>query len=247
MALLELQAVSKRYGSAVALHPVTLSVAAGEVIAVVGESGSGKSTMLRLLAALDVPSAGQVRVDGVSVEPGTAPAIRRKLGFLVQGGGLFPHLTAEQNITLVARVLKWPEDKCSQRVETLRALTRLPPEALARYPVQLSGGQIQRVALMRALMLDPGVLLLDEPFGALDPITRYELQAELAEIFATLRKTVVLVTHDLGEAFFFAQRVLVLQAGHVVQEGTPRSLQDSPASAFVEKLLAAHRPAVAGR
>src|SRR5262249_22018916 len=163
------------------------------------------------------------------------------VGYVIQDGGLFPHLTARGNVTLMARYLGWDRARIAARVAGLADLTRFPADGLDRYPHQLSGGQRQRVGLMRALMLDPDALLLDEPLGALDPLVRADLQAELRDIFRRLGKTVVLVTHDLGEAAFFADRVVLLKAGRVVQEGGPGALWPRPGDAFVPRFVQAQR------
>jgi len=159
----------------------------------------------------------------------------------VQGGGLFPHLTGRDNVALVARFLGWPAERIARRVRELSALARLEEDALSRYPGQLSGGQAQRVGLMRALMLEPAVLLLDEPLGALDPLTRADLQRDLEGVFASLGKTVLLVTHDLAEAVFFARHLVLMRDGKVVQEGSLRELLAAPADPFVTRFLRAQR------
>ncbi len=163
------------------------------------------------------------------------------MGYVIQGGGLFPHLTARGNASLMARHLGWPKARIDGRLSELAALTRFPADALERYPIQLSGGQRQRVALMRALMLDPDVLLLDEPFAALDPMVRHRLQSELRDIFRRLAKTVVMVTHDLGEAAFLGDDIVLLDAGRVVQRGSAHDLVERPAGAFVEAFVSAQR------
>jgi osmoprotectant transport system ATP-binding protein len=165
------------------------------------------------------------------------------MGYVIQDGGLFPHLTARANVTVLARHLGWDAARIAARTEELEALTRFPEGGLDRYPGELSGGQRQRVALMRALMLDPDVLLLDEPLGALDPITRHDLQGDLKEIFQTLQKTVLLVTHDVAEAAHFADAVALMLEGRVVQHGTVRDLVEQPADPFVTRFLEAQRPA----
>jgi osmoprotectant transport system ATP-binding protein len=238
----EVLAAVKRYGGATALGPITLSVAEGTTIALIGTSGSGKSTLLRLLNGLVTPDAGEVRFQGAPLAGQDLPALRRRIGYVIQGGGLFPHLDAEGNAALVARHLRWEEPRIARRIDELLELVRLPREALSRFPAQLSGGQAQRVGLMRALMLDPAVLLLDEPLGALDPITRFDLQNDLRDAFARLRKTVVLVTHDLSEAAFFAERAVLLRAGAIVQEGRISELHDAPADPFVARFVRAQRP-----
>jgi osmoprotectant transport system ATP-binding protein len=167
--------------------------------------------------------------------------LRRRMGYVVQSGGLFPHLCARDNVTLAARHLGMPRETMARRLDELRELARLPADALERYPAQLSGGQCQRVSLMRALMLDPAVLLLDEPLGALDPMIRRELQDELRRIFMTLHKTVVLVTHDLEEARFLGDRIVLLDEGRIEQDGTYEDLLERPASSFVERFVNAQR------
>ena len=242
-----LRDVAKRYGDQTALHDLDLDVARGTTLVLIGPSGSGKSTLLRLMAGLDRPTSGEVRFGGRLISDGASAEARRHMGYVVQGGGLFPHLTALENVTVVARYLGWDAARRRARAEELAALVRLPGDLLERYPVQLSGGQAQRVSLMRALMLDPDVLLFDEPLGALDPITRYELQADLREIFGALSRTVVMVTHDLGEAVFFADRIVLLDHGRVVQDGAPSDLIERPADAFVERFVRAQRSPLEGR
>jgi osmoprotectant transport system ATP-binding protein len=239
--MFSLRGVAKRYGPLLALERTDLDVPQGETLVLIGPSGSGKSTLLRLLVGLDWPDEGTVCFGGRELTRRDAAALRRRMGYVVQGGGLFPHLTARDNAALPARVGKWDAGRIEARLEALTALTRFPRDGLARYPAELSGGQRQRVGLMRALMLDPDVLLLDEPLGALDPITRYELQVDLRAIFGGLRKTVVLVTHDLGEAAFFADRIVLLRAGRVVQGGTLDDLLHRPAEPFVSQFISAQR------
>jgi len=236
---IELRDVVKRYG-AEGLGPVSLSVAPGRTVALIGPSGAGKSTLLRLVLGLASPDLGEVRIEGAPLRPGDH-AGRRRFGYVVQGGGLFPHLTAAGNATLVARHLRWAPDRLAARLDELAALTRFPAGALARFPHELSGGQAQRVSLMRALFLEPRILLLDEPLGALDPITRADLQADLRAIFATLGKTVLLVTHDLAEAAFFAHELALLRDGRLVQRGTLDELSSAPADAFVARFVRAQR------
>jgi osmoprotectant transport system ATP-binding protein len=219
---------------------VDLAVPRGETVALIGESGSGKSTLLRLLLGLLAPDAGEVRFGGEPVR-GDDPAFRRRVGYVVQGGALFPHLTAAGNASLVARHLRWRPERIARRLAELAALTRLPPEALSRFPHALSGGQAQRVSLMRALFLDPEVLLLDEPLGALDPLTRADLQLDLRRAFDDLRKTVVFVTHDLAEAAFFSRRLVLLRDGRIVQVGALEDLARAPAEPFVARFVAAQR------
>ncbi len=233
--------VSKVFAGRAALGPLSLNVPAGQTTVLIGPSGCGKSTLLRLLIGLFAPDTGAVYFDGERVTPATARAIRLRVGYVIQDGGLFPHLTARGNVTLMARHLGRPRDAIEARVNELAELTRFPLDGLDRYPHQLSGGQRQRVGLMRALMLNPDALLLDEPLGALDPLVRAELQAELRDIFRALAKTVVMVTHDLGEATFFADRVVLLRDGRIVQEGSPADLWHRAADPFVTRFVQAQR------
>jgi len=233
--------VTLRHDGRPAVEALCLVFATGTVSAVIGSSGSGKSTLLRLLLGLEWPDAGEVRVDGSRLHARDVLAVRRRIGYVIQEGGLFPHLSARDNLALLPRWLGWDAARIDARALELAALTHFPADALVRFPAELSGGQRQRVALMRALMLDPPALLLDEPLGALDPIVRHELQDELAAIFATLDKTVVLVTHDIAEAAFLAPRLILLREGRVVQDGSLDDLRERPADAFVGRFIDAAR------
>jgi osmoprotectant transport system ATP-binding protein len=237
--MIHLAGVSKSFAGAAALHPTTLDFPAGRVTALIGPSGCGKTTLLKTILGLVTPDAGEVRVDGVAVTPATAREVRLKVGYVVQDGGLFPHLTARDNVTLMARQLR--RDNIAARTEELAKLVRLPAGALDRYPAGLSGGQRQRVGLMRALMLDPPALLMDEPMGALDPLVRADLQADLKAIFRDLGKTVVVVTHDLAEAAVLGDLIVLLRDGRVVQAGAMADLDGRPADPFVTRFLRAHR------
>ena len=234
--MFELSQVAVRFGEVVALAPTSLDIATGETLVLLGLSGSGKSTLLRTMAGL-TPYSGDVRFSGKSVRDWRA--LRQRLGYVIQDGGLFPHLTARGNVTLMARELRWNSKRIAARVEELANLTGLEISELDRFPAELSGGQRQRVALMRALMLDPEVLLLDEPLSALDPITRIRLAGELHEIFARLGKTVVIVTHSLGEARFFGGRAMLMREGRIIQQGAIADMERSPAEPFVSEFLAA--------
>jgi osmoprotectant transport system ATP-binding protein len=233
--------VSKRFGDSVAVQGVTLRVGGGEALALVGSSGSGKSTVLRMLTGLEWPDSGSVEVSGEAVTPASIARIRARLGYVIQDGGLFPHLSCRRNITLVAELEGCDPAAVTRRLADLADLVRLDPSILGRFPRELSGGQRQRVALMRALFGDPPVLLLDEPFGALDPIVRRDVGDELFALLRTLGKTVLLVTHDVAEAAALADVIAVLSAGAVVQTGTLAELQRSPATPFVTQFLGAHR------
>ncbi|MDH5672796.1 MAG: ATP-binding cassette domain-containing protein [Myxococcales bacterium] len=239
--MLELRQVHKSFDGVAAIRGVDLEVQARETLALIGESGCGKSTLLRMWVGLVEPDGGDVIFDGEPLDRGNLQALRLRMGYVIQEGGLFPHLSARDNTALMARQLGWPADRIAARVEVLRELTRLPAAALGRYPGELSGGQRQRVSLMRALMLDPDVLLLDEPLGALDPITRSELQRELREIVGQLGKTAVLVTHDLFEADFLGDRVALMREGEIVQQGTLDQLIDKPSEPFVARFIEAQQ------
>lgn len=238
---LELRDVSKRFGSTVALDRVDLRVSSGESVALLGPSGCGKSTLLRTLIGLVRPDSGYVLVDDRPLAPESLAEVRRGIGYVIQEGGLFPHLTAEGNLALAARQVGWSDERIRERLDELLELVRLPGDLLDRWPRELSGGQRQRIALARALMLDPAILLLDEPLGALDPLVRAELQDDLLEIFRRLRKTVVLVTHDLPEAGHFGDRIALFDRGRLVQVGPPEDLRERPADDFVRRFVTAQR------
>ncbi len=236
-----LSGVGKSYGSGIALEDVDLCLEGGATTALIGPSGAGKSTVLRLLIGLEWPDRGEVRFDGEPLRRECLLAQRRRIGYVIQEGGLFPHLTAAANVGLLARTLGWSPARIDARSRELADLCQLPDDALQRYPVELSGGQRQRVGLIRALMLDPPVLLLDEPLGALDPVVRHELQEQMRAIFAALDKTVVLVTHDVAEAAFLADTLVLLRAGRIVQQGSAKRLLDAPSEPFVREFLSAQR------
>jgi osmoprotectant transport system ATP-binding protein len=236
-----LEQVSKRYGAVVALDGVDLAFAHGSTTALIGSSGSGKSTVLRLLLGLDWPDHGVVKTDGHVLERIHVLQLRQRVGYVIQDGGLFPHLTGLGNLALQPRYLGWDMKRIRLRAEELAELTHLPHDVLSRYPAELSGGQRQRVALMRGLMLNPDALLLDEPLGALDPVVRHELQDELKRIFDQLGKTVIVVTHDLAEAAWFAERLVLINDGVVVQDGRLDDFRQRPANDFVRRFVAAQR------
>lgn len=236
-----LRQVCKRFGASVALDSVDTELSAGRVTALIGPSGSGKSTLLRLLLGLEWPDSGTVLFDGAPLRRDNLVDHRRRIGYVIQEGGLFPHLTAIGNIGLLAETLGWPRSRVADRAGELARLCQLPDDALQRYPAELSGGQRQRVGLIRALMLDPAVLLLDEPLGALDPLIRFDLQNELKALIGALGKTVVLVTHDIAEAVYLADELVLLHQGRLVQQGTPQQFLSAPSTPFVARFLAAQR------
>ncbi len=239
--VIELDGVTKRYGDTKVLENVDLGFASGQTTVLIGPSGCGKSTLLRLVVGLVEADAGEVRFEGEILSPCNIQQLRRRMGYVIQEGGLFPHLTAAGNTTLMARRTGMTDAQIRERLHALAELTQLPTETLDRYPAELSGGQRQRVSLLRALMLDPDVLLMDEPLGALDPMIRAELQEQLREIFVQLDKTVVLVTHDLDEAAYFADRVVLLRAGRIEQQGRVTELLNEPKSEFVTAFVQAQR------
>ena len=239
--MLRLVDIAKSFGIRVVLRPMSMEIPDGKTTALLGPSGCGKSTLLRVVAGLIPPNQGQVFFDGESVTQQNVQKLRQKMGFVLQDGGLFPHLTAQGNAGLLARHLGWEISRVNARVKELADLTRLPHDVLNRFPHQMSGGQRQRVGIMRALMLDPEVMLLDEPMGALDPLVRYDLQNDLKEIFRSLQKTVILVTHDLGEADFLGDDVVLLKDGRIVQQGTLEDLANRPADQFVTDFIRAQR------
>ena len=239
--MIEIKGVSKAYGQTAALQSIDLTIPAGQTTVFIGQSGCGKSTILRLIIGLIQADSGSVCFEGIRVTPEVVISLRRKMGYVIQEGGLFPHLTAYDNVALMARYLGWSDERIKERLNELAELSHFPSEGLERFPVQLSGGQQQRVSLMRALMLDPDVLLLDEPLGSLDPMIRADLQVDLKRIFQTLGKTVVLVTHDIAEAGFFGDVITLLRDGRVLQKGTLEDFIQSPADAFVTRFINAQR------
>ncbi len=242
MAAVHLEGVGKSFDGRVVLRPTTLAIPKGGRVALIGPSGSGKSTLLRMIIGLVVPDEGKVTVGDLRVTSASAREVRARVGWMPQDGGLFPHLTAEENVTLLARLRGEPKERSSKRIDELAEMVRVSRELLLRHPRRLSGGERQRVALMRALFLDPEVLLLDEPLGALDPLVRARLQDDLREVFDRLGKTVVLVTHDLVEAALLTPDIAVVFGGTIVQRGSMRELHDRPLHPFVKDLLAAQRP-----
>jgi osmoprotectant transport system ATP-binding protein len=240
-ALVELFDVSKRYNNAIALHPTNLSIGRGKITVLIGPSGCGKSTLLRLIVRLIEPTAGSIEFDGQAITSKNINALRRRIGYVIQDGGLFPHLTARANVGLMARHIGKPPDEMQNRLSELCELTRFSETLLPRYPLELSGGQRQRVSLMRALMLSPELLLLDEPLGALDPLVRVSLQRDLKEIFARLDQTVLFVTHDLAEAIYFGDQIVLLNEGRIVQQGSVTDLREKPADPFVSEFINAQR------
>jgi osmoprotectant transport system ATP-binding protein len=240
--MIELKEVSKRYGDRLALKPTSLQFQPAKTTALIGQSGCGKSTMLRLIMGLIKPTAGEILIEGEPVRDWIQT--RRTMGYVVQDGGLFPHLTAERNVSLMANHIGWPLEKTSARVRELAQLTRFPEDGLSRFPAELSGGQKQRLSLMRALMLEPKVLLLDEPLAALDPMVRSALQTDLKEIFQRLNQTVIFVTHDMAEAGYLGDEIVLMNEGEIVQKGSLADLRERPTKEFVSQFISAQRSLV---
>jgi osmoprotectant transport system ATP-binding protein len=240
-ALIRLADVSKHYGDATALHPTNLSIERGKTTVLIGPSGCGKSTLLRLIIGLIEPDSGSIEFDGATLTADNIAALRRRIGYVIQEGGLFPHLSARANVVLMARHVGKSQEEMHGRLSELCELARFSDRLLPRYPVELSGGQRQRVSLMRALMLSPQLLLLDEPLGALDPLVRAALQKDLKEIFARLQQTVLFVTHDLAEAIYFGDEIVLMNEGRIVQKGSVTDLREKPAEPFVLEFINAQR------
>jgi osmoprotectant transport system ATP-binding protein len=240
--MIRFEEVSKRYGETRAVDRLSLEVPEGEVCVLIGPSGCGKTSTLRMVNRLIEPTSGRILVAGRDVMAVPPEDLRRGLGYVIQSVGLFPHLDVADNISAVPRLLGWDTKRMTARVEELLALVGLDPEEYAgKYPRQLSGGEAQRVGVARALAADPPALLMDEPFGAVDPLTRERLQAEFARIQRELRKTVIFVTHDVDEAIRLADRIAVLRDGVLQQYATPEELLDRPANAFVRGFMGADR------
>jgi osmoprotectant transport system ATP-binding protein len=244
MNAVELRDVTKRYASsAPALDAVSLEVASGRVLVLLGRSGSGKTTALKTVNGLVRPDSGLVFALGEDVSRAPVIPLRRRIGYVIQEAGLLPHLTVEENVGLVPGLLGWNPERIAERTREMLSLVGLAPDRfVTKRPSQLSGGERQRVGLARALCADPPLLLMDEPFGALDPLTRRRLQDEFRELQQQLGKSVMLVTHDVPEAMRLADEIAVMDAGHVLQRGNPREIREEPAPGFVAEFLAAALP-----
>jgi len=242
---IEFEAVGLRVREHEILRGVTLSAERGETLMLLGRSGSGKTTCLKMMNRLLTPTTGDVRVEGASVAQWDPIKLRRGIGYAIQEVGLFPHYTVRENVALVPKLEGWPRDKIERRVEEMLTLVGMPVREFAgRYPHELSGGQRQRVGLARALAAEPPILLMDEPFGALDPITRAELQMEFKKLQEQLGKTVIFVTHDVSEALLLGSRIALLEAGHLLGIYTPQEFlgsQESSVKAYVDVFRAGQR------
>jgi osmoprotectant transport system ATP-binding protein len=235
--LITLDKISKTFDHDAIVEEMSLTFSEYQTTVIIGPSGCGKSTLLRLIIGLITQTSGKIYLNQHELTPLNANYWRQQIGYVTQDGGLFPHLTASHNVTLMAHFLHYDAAWIKQRVQELSELVRLPYRLLSQYPSELSGGQRQRVSLMRALLLDPSCLLLDEPLGALDPITRHELQIELKQIFLKLHKTILLVTHDMREAAYFGDDIVLMRSGHIVQRGSFQDLSQNPVEPFVLEFI----------
>jgi osmoprotectant transport system ATP-binding protein len=240
--MLKIENVSKIYkGGKKAVKNISLDIKKGEFICFIGPSGCGKTTTMKMINRLIEPSEGNILINGENIMDKDPVELRRQIGYVIQQIGLFPHMTILENITLVPKLLKWNEEKKKERALELLKLVDMGPEYLERYPYELSGGQQQRIGVLRALASNPPLILMDEPFGALDPITRDALQEEFKNLQRTLDKTIVFVTHDMDEAIKLADRIVILKAGEIVQVGTPDEILRYPANEFVEEFIGKDR------
>lgn len=235
--MIEFNHVSKTFGGQRAVNDLNLHFKEGSFSVLIGTSGSGKSTTLKMINRLVEHDSGQIRFAGEAIRSLPLLELRRRMGYAIQSIGLFPHWTVAQNIATVPQLLKWPRQKREERVEELMALLGLEPGLRERYPHQLSGGQQQRVGVARALAADPQVLLMDEPFGALDPVTRGALQQEMTRIHRLLGRTIVLVTHDIDEALRLAEHLVLMDGGEVIQQGSPLQMLTAPVNDFVRQFF----------
>ncbi len=240
--MISIQNVSKFYDRRPVLKKINLALKEGKTHVFLGSSGSGKSTLLRILSGLIDADEGKVTISGEIVSKLNQKKMSRQIAYVIQEGGLFPHFTAHENVVLAAQLAGWDQEKIGFRMRELCALVKLHESYLDQYPKQLSGGQRQRIALMRALMLDPPLIFLDEPLGALDPLVRSELQRELKRIFNHVKKTVVMVTHDIGEGAYFGHSISLFNEGEIVQHGEFKDFIKNPSSDFVTRFIQARVP-----
>ncbi|MGI2328822.1 ABC transporter ATP-binding protein [Planococcus sp. YIM B11945] len=241
--MIRFENVTKRFSDGTeALKNISLSLPAHELTAIIGPSGCGKTTLMKMINKLETPTEGRIYIDEKPVAELNDVQLRRSIGYVIQRIGLFPHMTIEDNVSLVPKLLEWPKEKTSERVRNLLKLVGLDPEIyLERFPLELSGGQQQRIGVVRALAGDPNIVLMDEPFSALDPISREQLQNELRQLQQAIQKTIIFVTHDMDEALKISDRIIVMRQGQVEQIGTPQQLIDDPSNDFVRNFIGAER------
>jgi osmoprotectant transport system ATP-binding protein len=236
--MIEIIHITKTFGKLRAVDDISFTVKDGETVVFLGTSGSGKTTLLKMINRLIEPDGGEIRIDGRPIRSERPEYLRRKIGYVFQNNGLFPHYTIAENIAIVPRLMGWDKPRTDRRIDTLMEELRLSPaQYRSAYPHELSGGQQQRVGIARALASDPPILLMDEPFGALDPITRASVRKDFKELDELRSKTIVLVTHDVQEAFELADRIFLMDQGKVIQSGTPEELLFSPAGDYVRNFL----------
>jgi osmoprotectant transport system ATP-binding protein len=242
MEKIRLRKVTKRFGDFEAVRDLSLDVHEGETMVLIGTSGCGKTTTMKMINRLVEPTEGEIEVDGRNVLDFSPVQLRRGIGYVIQSIGLFPHMTIGRNVGMVPELMGWPREKTASRSRELLSMVGLDPDTyFGRYPAELSGGQQQRVGVARALAADPPVVLMDEPFGALDPITREQLQNEFLALVREIKKTIIFVTHDIFEAVKIADRIALMDRGRTVQVGSPKEIVESPASEFVSGFLGRHR------
>jgi len=240
--MIDLVNITKKYGDLTAIKDLSLSVSTGEVCVLIGPSGCGKTTTLRIINRLILPTSGQVLVDGKRTDRIRPEELRRSMGYVIQNVGLFPHMKVADNISVVPRLLKWEKQKINNRIEELLVLVGLDPQQYySKYPSELSGGEAQRIGVARALAADPPILLMDEPFGAVDPLNREKLQSQFLNIQKKLHKTIVMVTHDLDEAIRLADRIAIMRSGELIQYDTPEEILTNPSGKFVRDFVGTDR------
>ncbi len=240
--MIDIEHISKTFGTLLAINDLSLNLPEGVFCTLVGPSGCGKSTLLRMINAMIVPDTGRISLRGTNIGTLKPDELRRGIGYVIQSVGLFPHWTIADNILTVPRLLRWPKEKCAKRLDEIVALTEIDPIWLARYPKQLSGGQQQRVGVARALAADPDIILMDEPFAALDPPSRANLQDEMRRIHKRSKKTIVFVTHDIEEALKLADTIVLMNKGKIAQMGSPQEILAKPESDFVRSFVGGTAP-----
>lgn len=239
--MISIKNVTKSFGAKTVLENISLEIPKGKSFTLIGPSGCGKSTLLRIVMGLINADAGSVTINDEEISRDNILKIRQNIGYVIQKGGLFPHLSAHKNVALAAEFVGWSESKIKHRISELAELVSIDEELLSRKPDQLSGGQAQRISLIRALMLDPDFILMDEPLGSIDPLVRYDLQTDLKQIFQSLHKTVLLVTHDLGEAAFLGDEIVLMKDGKIIQQDSIQQIMKNPKTLFVEQFVKAQR------